>query len=348
MPFSPNPLERLLFVTFNQAPGPALDLWSGPANRTVLAAIRLGVFEALARQPASAGELAQSLQLDARGTTILLETLTSLGYVKLHADRFSLTAMTHKWLTDAGDINFSPFFQYWGVILERFFPALEESIRSGQPPVNLYDWIENEPQVSRFFQEGMIAITRYVKDDVVKRIPAPTGAARLLDVGGGHAMYSIALCQKHPQLRAVVFDSAQALTTGRASIGAAGMADRVIVQEGNFLKDDLGAGFDLALLFNIVHGLSEEQNLALLHKVRAALNPGGRLVILEQVAGAALTPIQEATTRILGMAYFHLLGGQVYTLADVTRWLATSGFGNVQRKTILKAGSPLLIAERLT
>jgi ubiquinone/menaquinone biosynthesis C-methylase UbiE len=255
--------------------------------------------------------------------------------------------MTRKWLTDAGEINFSPFFKYWGVILEQFFPLLEESIRSGQPPVNLYEWIEHQPEVSRYFQEGMIAITRYVKDDVVKRIPAPPGPARLLDVGGGHAMYSIALCQKHPQLNAVILDGAQALATGRAAIAAAGMEQRVTVQEGDFLQDDLGAGFQLALLFNIIHGLKEEQNLALLHRVRTALNPGGHVIILEQLAGAALAPIQEATTRILGMAYFHLLGGQVYTLDHVTHWLTTAGFGNIQRKTIFKAGSPLIIAERL-
>ncbi len=42
MPLVPNLLESLLFLTFNQAPGPILDLWSGPASRMVLAAAGFG------------------------------------------------------------------------------------------------------------------------------------------------------------------------------------------------------------------------------------------------------------------------------------------------------------------
>ena len=47
MPLLPNPIERLLFSTTNQAPGPALDLWCGSAFSVVLAALRLRLFEAL-------------------------------------------------------------------------------------------------------------------------------------------------------------------------------------------------------------------------------------------------------------------------------------------------------------
>ena len=63
MPLVPNLLESLLFLTFNQAPGPILDLWSGPASRMVLAAIRLNVFETLNQHPASADEFAQCLNV---------------------------------------------------------------------------------------------------------------------------------------------------------------------------------------------------------------------------------------------------------------------------------------------
>ncbi len=55
-------------------------------------------------------------------------------------------------------------------------------------------------------------------------------------------MYSIALCRKYPQLSAVVFDSPQALATGRANIDRAELADRVAVQTGNFFRDELGGG----------------------------------------------------------------------------------------------------------
>jgi hypothetical protein len=43
-------------------------------------------------------------------------------------------------------------------------------------------------------------------------------------------------------------------------------------------------GFRAALV-GIVHGLSEDENRRLIGRVSAALNPGGRIVLLEQFAG---------------------------------------------------------------
>lgn len=347
MPLAPNFLERFVFMTTNQAPGPTLDMWGGPAFQIVLTAIRLNLFETLKTQPLTAAELSAQLQTDRRGTRILLDALVALRYVDLKNGSYRLTAMTGKWLTDGGAINFSPFFQYWGAITEQFMPRLAESIRSGQPPVNLYHWLETQPEVSRYFQEGMMAITRYVKDDVVKKITLPPTARRLLDIGGGHAMYSIALCRKYPQLSAVVFDSPQALTVGRESIAAEGMSDRIAAQNGNFLSDDLGAGYDAALLFNIAHGLGPEANLALLRQVRAALNPGGQLIVAEQVAGVSPLPLADTVVQILNASYFHLLGGQVYAFEEISGWLEQAGFGAIRRQKVLKAGSALISATAL-
>ena len=156
-------------------------------------------------------------------------------------------------------------------------------------------------------------------------------------------MYSIALCQKYPQLSAVIFDGAQALTVGRERIAAEGMADRLTAQEGNFLTDDLGTGYDVALLFNIVHGFTPEANLDLFRKIsQSTLNPGGQLVILEQLTGVAPLPLLDTVVQILSVSFFHLLGGQVYTFEDMSGWLHEAGFGNIRRKNILKAGSALI------
>ncbi len=347
MPLLPNPIERLLFVTTNQAPGPAIDLWSGTAFPVLLAALRLHLFAALQEQPADADDVAQRLKLDQRGTTLLLETLVALGYLKKRKERYHPTAMTDKWLTDAGSANMTPFFLFWGAMVEKLTPALTEAIRTGSPPLNLYDWLATEPEVARHFQEGLAAMTRLALPDIAPAIPVPARPTRLLDVGGGHAAYSIALCQQHPQLMAVVFDGEQALTLGRQAIATAGLGEQVQPQVGNFLVDDLGAGYDLLLLFNIIHGLTAEQNLALLHKAKAALNPGGRVVILDQIAGSVPLPMLNTAAHIFSLSFFLMVGGQLYTEAAIQQWLTTAGFGKVQRPRIVKAGSPLIIAERM-
>jgi hypothetical protein len=51
MPLMPNFLDRMIFFGLNQEPGPMLDIWSLIAFRTILAGIRLGVFENLDNEP---------------------------------------------------------------------------------------------------------------------------------------------------------------------------------------------------------------------------------------------------------------------------------------------------------
>jgi SAM-dependent methyltransferase len=347
MPIVPNFIERTIFLSLNQGPGPVLDIWNAVAFRTVLAAIRLDVFEALAANPMSTAELAQCLNADARGVQRLLDALVPLGYVRRQGDRYTNTPMTIKWLLRSSPTSFAPYFRYWGAIIPKLMDDLEDSIKQGRAPRNLYEWIEHEPEVSRDFQEAMIALANFALGDVIGKLQLPGSARRLLDVGGGHAMYSVALCQKYPQLSAVVFDSPQALATGRVNIDRAGLADRVTVQTGNFFRDELGSGYDAALLFNIIHGNSPDQNIELFRKAARALNPGGQLIVLEQLAGKALLPIGNAVNGLLGLSYFHLLQGSLYSFDEVARWYGKAGFNAVRRINLLKAaGSSLIIGTK--
>jgi cyclopropane fatty-acyl-phospholipid synthase-like methyltransferase len=123
----------------------------------------------------------------------------------------------------------------------------------------------------------------------------------LLDIGGGHGMYSIAFCQQNLSLSATVFDSAEALKPAKINIAEAGLENAIQIKAGDFLEDDLGEAYDVALLFNICHGLSEEQNIALLNKTAKALNPGGMAVILEQLGMNLPMPMSRAANNLLGI-----------------------------------------------
>jgi len=122
------------------------------------------------------------------------------------------------------------------------------------------------------------------------------------------------------------------------------MTKRIMTQAGNFVTDDLGIGYDVALLFNIIHGFTPAENLKLFRKIKATLNPGGQLIILEQLAGAVPLPLMNTVVQILSVSFFHLLEGQVYTFEEISGWLHGAGFSNIRRKNILKAGSTLIRA----
>jgi ubiquinone/menaquinone biosynthesis C-methylase UbiE len=343
VPILPNFLERLIFLRLNQAPGPLLDLFGAVAFRTALAALRLGLFDVLSRGPMSAEEVAHQIKADERGTTVLLEALEPLGYVSKKGNLYSNAAMTAKWLVRDSPGSVAPGHDFWGTALSELWQNLEESIRRGQSPTKFYEWLEGHPSTLQDFQKWTIATAHSVLGEVVAKAKLPPTARRLLDVGGGHGLYSIAFCRRYPQLSATVFDLPGALKVGREVIEAEKMGDRVKVQEGDFWADDLGAGYDVALLFNIIHAYLPDKNVELLGKVVSSLNPGGVIIILEQLAGKAPSPTARAITRLFGLAYFHLLGGQIYAFDEIARWLTTVGFTNPRRVNLLRSPGVSLV-----
>jgi len=100
----------------------------------------------------------------------------------------------------------------------------------------------------------------------------------LLDVAGGHGTYSIALCQRFPHLKAVVWDLPEILVIARKVINRFGMSRRIKVQEDDWSKDAFGAGYDCLLMSNILHGLGSHAETRLKQSKRA-LKPGGLLIV---------------------------------------------------------------------
>lgn len=107
------------------------------------------------------------------------------------------------------------------------------------------------------------------------------GVERLMDLGGGSGVFSLALARRHPRLTAVVVDIANVCAAGREIAAENALEHRVTYHPADFLVDELPTGFDLVLECDVdVYGE------ALFRKVLAALRPGGRFVIIDQLAPA--------------------------------------------------------------
>ena len=77
-----NPLERIA-IRMNLAPVPDGHAMFGmPMSRVTIAGVRMGVFERLARGPATAEEVARDIGAHAEGTLLLLESLAALDQVE--------------------------------------------------------------------------------------------------------------------------------------------------------------------------------------------------------------------------------------------------------------------------
>lgn len=339
MPVKPNLLERLVLFRLNRAPAPMLDLFGAAGFEAVTLAVDVGLFEALAEEPLTAAELAGRIDAHEDGIRALLGFLDAQGYVSERDGRFWNTRMTTKWLTDESGTNVAPWLTFWDDVVFPFWEEnLEAAIRAGEPPATLYEWLGDDETRWETTQRGFRAAASVVVDEVVDAVDVPEDASALLDIGGGHGLFAVELCRARPSLSATVVDSPAALSLARETVEDAGLEDRVTTRGADYLREDLGDGFDVALAFNVVHAHDRGETVRLFERAHDALDPGGRLAVLDQFVGSARTPVGRAGLGFVALTYLVTLGASLPAFDDVVESLGDAGFEGIERTAIRGAG----------
>lgn len=342
MPVQPDFVERAAF-RLNLAPGVLLDFLGAQAFRTVCAAVELGVFEALAPVPRSASEVAERVSASEHGIGLLLDALEALGYVESRDGRFAATPATRKWLTQSF-ARAIPFFE--SMVFDRW-GHLVESIRRGAPVASGFEWLEGHPERWASYEDAMLVIAQTAAPEIVSKTRLPRDARRLLDIGGGHGLYAIEFCRIHKDLSAAIFDLPPALEIASRTIAAEDMAGRVSTIEGDLQRDDFGSGYDVVLLFNILHCFRAEENADLLQRISRAMAPGGTVAVLEQTADRTGGAAGYALARLQALNFFNDLGTRTYASEEIRSWLTAAGFGGWKRRTLRRLpGFTLLTATK--
>jgi demethylspheroidene O-methyltransferase len=147
---------------------------------------------------------------------------------------------------------------------------------------------------------------------------------RLLDVGGGEAAFARLALARAPQLQALVFDLPAVVERARQR----GLPARCQVQGGDFLREPLPAGHDLITLVRVLHDHDDAAVLTLLRATRAALAPGGRLLVLEPLrdGGAAMADAY------FGLYLWAMGSGRARSAAELTVLLHQAGFRQVRQR----------------
>lgn len=357
MPLQLKPDEHQAFFDTHQAPAPMLDLLGAAALRMAAVATRLGVFDALAAGPLAADDVAARTGADPRGTGVLLDALHAHGYLDRDENgdgqaRYSNSGTAAKWMVRNGGPSFADSIEFWDALLFTLWPSLDRSLVEGKPPTDWYAWLEQNPRTLRTFQSMLAGMARGRGPGIAQTAALPDTARRLLDVGGSHAIYSVAFCQAHPELRATVLDFPGAVSIGRENVQAEGLGDRIDFREADFIREPLVAegdgGYDAVLLCRVVHGLDAEGNTALLRKAHDALAPGGRVIVVEEYDPGQHTAgsVNDAFMRMFSLNMYHLLGARMHTTDEIAGWLADAGFDPATVREDLAGGDRVIQAAR--
>jgi len=324
-------------------PEPIMKIAMGfMAAKYLFAATEIGVFDVLARGPASLGELATSTGIPSRTLGIVAAAMVSLGLLEQDGSRYRNSETAEAFLADIpGRLDLRPILRYFDEIVYPRWEKFAEAIRTDQ----------GQPQFSKFttHQQQMFSAA-------VEVFSAPGAVAlagsydfgrhhRLLDIAGGTGSFLIAVLQHHNALKGTLFELPGACAVARQRLANEPERSRIDVVEGDVFKDPLPGGHDVVLIANVVHVFSAAHNIELMRKIRAHVMPGARLLLVDLWTDPSHS--QPSAAALMSGQFLLTSGeGQVYSEQEADEWLAQTRWKKLERKT-LPGPASCIIAEAI-
>nr|WP_255426915.1 acetylserotonin O-methyltransferase [Pseudonocardia sp. C8] len=290
---------------------------------------QLGVPDALADGPADVTTLAARTGTHPPSLRRLLTAGVGLQLVTAAGDdRYELAPAGHLLRTGApGSLgNLAQLF--CGDATWRAWGELGWSVRTGAPSFEkvtgrtAFAHIAADPTLSAVFTEAMAEGTRAGAPAIVAACDLD-GAGTLCDVGGGNGTLLAAFLAARPELRGVLFDTADGL--GDAATVLAGVADRCRIEAGDFFAEVPSC--DAYVVKSVVHDWDDDRATALLARIRAAAPPNAALFLVEPVLPADPAELTQVPTMLMSdLNMLVCTGGRERTAADFTALLVAAGW----------------------
>ncbi len=319
-------------------------------TKTVTALVDAGVVATLLAAPADSESLAAAADLDGEAMARLLAAAASLDLVQrlddgrwtlgqrgaaLARNRSALAMIEHHKLFYADLADPLAMLQRGrgGGELARFWSYAGAAAR-GEPAD------PDDPGTSAY--SALMAASQPMIAEQVLAAWNLGRYRRLLDIGGGHGAFLAEVAAAHPKLDLMLFDLPPVAAAARQALSARGL-DRIAVHGGSFRDDSLPAGADAISLVRICHDHDDDVVAALLARARAALPPGGQLLIAEPMA-------ETRGAEAMGDAYFGFYlwamgSGRPRSAATYRTMMLAAGFRSVREvRTLLPLVSRLLVA----
>ncbi|HEY5486413.1 MAG TPA: methyltransferase [Candidatus Limnocylindrales bacterium] len=307
-----------------------LDALDQPlVGAAVGAALELGLFWLLETESRDAAEVGRALGIPVGRCRAWLKVLATAGLVEEHTGLYAPTAAARTGIL----ARYSA--ETWRLLaqearerldavrdLPRKLRARHERPSDGKAPYLLQ--MAEDPGRARRFTHMLYELHGPMAAQLAARLDL-TGVRRLLDLGGGSGVVSIALAKRWPELSVTILDISNVCVAGREIVEseARSVAQRIEFYTADFLDVELPAGFDAVLECDV--SIYSEP---LFRRVRRALAPGGKFVIADefQPVGGAKDPAH------VGWALVRTLadpGWCAPTVDGTCELLSRSGFGPV-------------------
>lgn len=290
------------------------------------AAVLLDVFTALGEESLDAKDLAQRVNGDERGVTMLLNALAAMHLLAKDGDRYANTAASSASLSKDSPHYLGHIMMHHHYLVASW-AQLDRAVTTGKPTRASAAECDGARRAS--FLMGMFDIAMQVAPMLVPQIDLE-GRRRLLDLGGGPGTYAVHFCRHNPQLTATVLDLPSTRPFAEQTIERFGLAGRIDFMAGNYLEDGLGEDYDAAWLSHILHSEGPENCQRIVQKAASALRPGGLILVheflLDDTMAAPVFPALFSLNMLVNTDR-----GQSYSQTQVMDMLTRAGAKDIRR-----------------
>lgn len=318
-------------------------------SKVLLTAVELGLFTKLGNRKLDAQALGKELGLHPRGTFDFFDTLVALNFLNREGDGpqglYSNTEETAAFLDQSKpgyiggilEMSNARLYKFWGDLGQGLKTGLpqNEVKRSGKP---IFEELYAEPARLEQFLNAMRGLS-LVNFKVFAEKFDFSKYKTLCDVGGATGLLASLVAKTQPHMKCATFDLAVVKPIATKWVEREGLADRVDVVSGDFLKESLPKA-DIITMGMILHDWNLEQKKHLIRLAYDALPAGGAFVAIENIIDDARR--QNAFGLMMSLNMLIEIGDAFdFTGADFWSWCKEAGF---ERYEVVHLAGPCSMA----
>lgn len=313
------------------------------ASRIFLTAYELGIFTVLGNKNMTSVAVAKKLKTNPRATDRLMNALCAIELLVKKEGKFSNMPVAAQFLVQgkpdymAGFMHTNSLWNTWSTLT----PSVRKGMRAA-----------TRPQTNNREAQWLDAFIAAMHDRATKQAPKILSqinlmsVKRVLDVGGGSGAFSMAFIRAKKEIDVTVFDLPNVIPITKKYVYRSKFSSKIDYVAGDYLKDNLGKGYDLVFLSAIIHSNSGKENRLLLKKCARALNAHGQLIVLDFIMDENRLEPKHGAFFSLNM----LVGtpsGDTYTESEVRSWMKGAGLTKISRIDTL-FGTSMVIGVKTT
>jgi hypothetical protein len=306
-----------------------MSFWNA---KTLLSAVELGVFDALADGPVDLATMTAKLGLHERSARDFFDALVAMKVLARDANgRYANTPETELFLVRGRPSYVGGLLEMANARLYESWGHLSQALKSGrrqsenQDASDFFAALYADPNRLRGFLAAMSGVSAAAAQAIADKFPWRDYKS-FVDVGAAQGMVPVTIARAHPHLSGAGFDLQQVGPIFEEYVADNGLADRVCFHPGDFFKDALPKA-DVIVMGHILHDWDLEQKRMLLKKAYDALPEGGALIVYE----AMIDNDRRENAFGLLMSLNMLIetdAGFDFTGADCQGWMKDAGFSS--------------------